>query len=592
MTLNLYPHLTVTIAGGTATLTSPYDVDLIAEAKTLGGRWNASVKSWRIAITDVNRAAVADLGTRAASVTDPDHTLTPVAAFALPDVSSVDVPGTEAATLRSHQAAVVAAVQNGARRILLADEPGLGKTASALISVAAVGAYPAVVVCPSVVKINWQREADRWTPGKRVVVLAGRKADPAAAQNADIVIINYDILDAWVPTLVGLRPRSVVLDEAHYAKDQRSKRGAAALTLCTVVPADGVVMALTGTPVPNRVIDLAGPLGALGWLDQLGGFWGFARRYCAAHQADFGWDMSGADNLPELHTRLQALGLVRRVKADVADLPARTVVDLPVALKTDGARSVRQAQKALTDLLVARVKASAAGSDGKKRAVTKTLIRQIVTAALADNASGAGAALMTLRRVLGDAKAPLVIDQARQIAEDAGKVVVFVHHRDVQDAVAAGLADLGVVRIAGGQDANVRQAAVDAFQADPTVRVCVASIQAAGVGLTLHAASNVVLGELPWTAAAQDQAIDRVHRIGQSDAVTAWRVLAEGTLDARLAELIAGKAAVANAVVDGADYDQAAGDAGKAARIRVLTDLVAEALKVADEVEVEVLKAA
>src|SRR5690606_8665628 len=130
---------------------------------------------------------------------------------------------------------------------------------------------------------------------------------------------------------------------------------------------------------------------------------------------------------------------------------------------------------------------------------TPAMVGAVVRAAISSR-GGAFAELAALRRELGAAKAGLVVAQAEDLLEAGQPVVVMVHHHDVQDAVAEALADYGVVRIHGGQTPEDRQMAIDAFQAGEA-GVCVASIQAAGVGITLHRASQVVIGELPWTDA-------------------------------------------------------------------------------------------
>jgi len=121
-------------------------------------------------------------------------------------------------------------------------------------------------------------------------------------------------------------------------------------------------------------------------------------------------------------------------------------------------------------------------------------------------------------------------------------------------------AGLRTVSVRGDQTTRQRQEAIDAFQKDPEVEVAVCSLTAAGVGLNLHAASNVVLAELSWTAAEQGQAIDRVHRIGQDEPVTAWRILAAGTIDSKIAELIDAKQGLAARALDGSDEDISTGD--------------------------------
>jgi SNF2 family DNA or RNA helicase len=120
--------------------------------------------------------------------------------------------------------------------------------------------------------------------------------------------------------------------------------------------------------------------------------------------------------------------------------------------------------------------------------------------------------------------------------------------------------DLKTISIRGHQSALARQKEIDAFNNDPEVAVAVCSLTAAGVGLNLQAASNVVLAELSWTAAEQTQAIDRVHRIGQDEPVTAWRIIAAHTIDAKIAELIDSKHGLAARALDGADAEVLSAD--------------------------------
>ena len=165
-------------------------------------------------------------------------------------------------------------------------------------------------------------------------------------------------------------------------------------------------------------------------------------------------------------------------------------------------------------------------------------------------------------RRIGQAKAELAADYAAQLARSAGKVVFFAKHIDVMDAAEATFAKQGVrfASIRGDQTSTVRQRNIDGFVNDPDVAVAVCSLTAAGVGLNLQVASNVVLAELSWTDAEQTQAIDRSHRIGQTEPVTAWRIIAAQTLDARIAELIDSKAGLAARALDGSDEEASVGD--------------------------------
>ena len=171
------------------------------------------------------------------------------------------------------------------------------------------------------------------------------------------------------------------------------------------------------------------------------------------------------------------------------------------------------------------------------------------------DASEAEGNVFSMMRRIGQAKAGLAADYAAQLARSAGKVVFFARHVDVMDVAEEVFAKQGMrfSSIRGGQTPRVRQKNIDAFVNDPDVAVAVCSLTAAGVGVNLQVASNMVLAELSWTDAEQTQAIDRSHRIGQTEPVTAWRIIAAQTIDHRIAELIDSKAGLAARALDGSD---------------------------------------
>jgi SNF2 family DNA or RNA helicase len=182
-----------------------------------------------------------------------------------------------------------------------------------------------------------------------------------------------------------------------------------------------------------------------------------------------------------------------------------------------------------------------------------------------------------MMRQIGQAKAELAADYTAQLSRNAGKVVFFAKHIDVMDTAEQVFArrGIGYTSIRGDQTPKVRQRSVDAFVNDSDVHVIVCSLLAAGVGINLQVASNVVLAELSWTAAEQTQAIDRVHRIGQDQPVTAWRIIAAQTIDARIAELVEAKAGLAARALDGADEEAAS---TVDVQLETLVSLLTEAL--------------
>ncbi len=180
-----------------------------------------------------------------------------------------------------------------------------------------------------------------------------------------------------------------------------------------------------------------------------------------------------------------------------------------------------------------------------------------------------------MMRRIGQAKAAPAADYTAQLARNVGKVVFFAKHVDVMDLAEETFERRGIrySSIRGNQTPKVRQRNIDAFVDDPEVAVVVCSLSAAGVGINLQVASNMVLAELSWTDAEQTQAIDRVHRIGQDEPVTAWRIIASQTIDTRIVELLDSKAGLAARALDGSDDEvSASADMQLEALVGLLTD--------------------
>jgi hypothetical protein len=480
--------------------------------------------------------------------------------------------------LMPHQGQLVAAAAAGHRTFLLADEPGLGKTAQALLAAEAANAYPLLVVVPNVVKTNWAREAARWTPHRPATVVQG---DGEAIDGfADIVVLNYEVLDRHMGWVGDFGFRGMVVDEAHFIKNKTSQRSQNVLALSGRIRSRTdrpLLMALTGTPLINDIDDFRAIWQFLGWIDD-------SNPLDELMDALEDTGLTPADRSFYAAARQCVIdrGIVRRRKLDVAaDIPARRIADLPVELGEQAGRSIRAAERDLADRMVARYKTALANrsSDVGVEGIDHDLVRWVARSELKESAGAqSGENVFTMMRRIGQAKAELAADYATQLARSAGKVVFFAKHLDVMDAAEEILARQGVrfSSIRGGQTPTARQANVDAFVNDPDVTVAVCSLTAAGVGLNLQVASNIVLAELSWTAAEQTQAIDRSHRIGQAEPVTAWRIIAAQTIDTRIAGLIDGKAGLAARALDGADQEASS---PADVQLEVLVALLTDALR-------------
>jgi SNF2 family DNA or RNA helicase len=334
-------------------------------------------------------------------------------------------------------------------------------------------------------------------------------------------------------------------------------------------------MALTGTPLINDIDDFRAIWQFLGWIDDekpLGELMG-ALEDTGLTPADHGF-------YPAARRCVIGRGIVRRRKVDVAaDIPARRIADLPVELEGAAGRSIRAAERDLVRRMVGRYETALANRSTRADGIDAELVRRVARAELKDASTSTGENVFTMMRRIGEAKAGLAADYAAQLARSAGKVVFFAKHIDVMDAAEAAFTRQGVrfSSIRGDQTPSVRQQNIDAFVRDPDVAIAVCSLTAAGVGLNLQVASNIVLAELSWTDAEQTQAIDRSHRIGQTEPVTAWRIIAAQTIDARIAELIDSKAGLAARALDGSDDEVASSsDVQLDALVALLTDALRE----------------
>lgn len=571
------PKVTVTLEGERFVVEFGYDRDMVAACREITGRrWDGARK----VNTFPTEAASAFELTRWLATNQPvrygegveallerlsvDGAKAAKVGEGLSELSSskdaeVEIPGLGGELRPFQRAGVAYALQ--AKRTFIADDMGTGKTVQALGAIQALESYPAVVVCPASVKFSWRDHVrgpvagapDGWLPGKRVVVLSGRTVSAHALAQADVIVLNWDILGAWLETLIAIKPRAVVYDESHYAKSRKAARTKAALALAKTIPADGLVLNLTGTAVKNRPIELAPQLELLGRLDAFGGFWRYAKRYCGAYRDTWGWKMDGATHLDELNAKLRATCWVRRMKRDVmSELPEKQIARVSVALSNSAEYQAAEAD--VVRFLVDQVERdrdfvleiSDLPDDEKRAAISA---RKLDTAERARRAEKL-VQLNALRRVVARGKIKAATEWVGDFLEGSDeKLIVFAHHRDIQKALLEEWPD--AAHVLGEDSAETRNTNVNRFQNDPACRLIVCSLQAAGIGITLTAASDVAFIEYGWTPAEHDQAEDRAHRMGQAGSVTCWYLMADDTIDDDMHATLESKRAVTTAVTDG-----------------------------------------
>jgi SNF2 family DNA or RNA helicase len=333
-------------------------------------------------------------------------------------------------------------------------------------------------------------------------------------------------------------------------------------------------MALTGTPLINDIEDFRAIWQFLGWIDEKK-----PRARLMESLEENGWTPADPGFYAAARASVIDLGIVRRRKVDVAaDIPARRIADLPVELDDEAGRSIRAAERELARRLVSRYETALATrtSGVAVEGIDHDLVRRVATWEREDTTTAkSDENVFSVMRRIGQAKAGLAADYAAQLARSVGKVVLFAKHVDVMDVAEDTFARRGIrySSIRGDQTQKARQKNIDAFVNDPDVAIVVCSLTAAGVGLNLQVASNVVLAELSWTDAEQTQAIDRVHRIGQGEPVTAWRIIAAQTVDTKIAQLIDSKAGLAARALDGSDEEvSSSADVQLEALVALLTE--------------------
>jgi SNF2 family DNA or RNA helicase len=310
--------------------------------------------------------------------------------------------------------------------------------------------------------------------------------------------VNYDILDRHVGWLSKFDFRGMVVDEAHFIKNKDSQRSKHVQAVARTIRARLVhplLIALTGTPLINQIEDFRMIWQFLGWIDDKKPLGELMAKLEAT-----GLTPADPRFFHEARRAVISMGIVRRKKQDVAkDIPARRIADIPVELDGDVGRSIVNAERALAKRLLDRYDRVIAARGQAVEGIDHDLVRLVSTSEVEETQQDdSGDNVFTLVRKIGQAKAVMAADYTAQLARNVGKVVFFAKHIDVLDQAQAHFASVGIktTSIRGDQTSTARQSAIDAFTNDDEVQVIVCSLLAAGVGVNLQAASNVVLAEL------------------------------------------------------------------------------------------------
>lgn len=430
------------------------------------------------------------------------------------------------------------------KRIIIGDEPGLGKTLQSIGIVDTANAYPCLVICPSSLKINWQREFEKFTDKSAIVLDNNVRTTWGYLLSMgvhQVAIVNYESLRKFFvwdirggkqfrlkdvvfnPQIQAFK--SIIIDESHRVKDPSAQQ--TIFTKGLSVGKDWCIL-LSGTPVVNRPEDLIAQLSIMNRLGEFGGRAKFIADYCTDPKDK---TAKSAVPLSELSRQLYDTCMIRREKAKVLpQLPDKTRVDLYVDISND-----KEYNLAAEDL-AAYLQEYTECTDWEIR-------RKMRMEALVK--------FMTLRSLATRGKIAQAVDFIRTFLDSGKKLIVFCSLHEIVDELQKIFPR--AVTVTGRDSAVSKQASVDAFQNNPNVQLIICSIKAAGVGLTLTAASDVAFIELAWTYADCCQCEDRAHRIGQKDNVTCYYLLGRGTIDHTIYRLIHRKKSIANEIMNADD---------------------------------------
>ncbi len=416
---------------------------------------------------------------------------------------------------------------------LIGDEMGVGKTIQVIGVSNKIGAERILVICPASLREKWRREMEKWHITRRnASLVSGSKYifNPHLSY-----IVSYEGAVAHHIQLIEQEFDHIIIDECHYLKNPDAQRTQKILGATYtkhglqnegdkgIIDVGEKIDLLSGTPIPNRPHEFHPILRkcAPDSIDHVG-YWRYLERFCKFYHGNRGVIVTGTRNEWELYNRLRGSGfMTRRLKKDVlTELPDKVYNLIYFPSNSKFAKILE-----------------------KEKPFSVEEIRSVGV----DNISG----LPDVRREMGEAKVPLIIQYVDMLLKTIDKVIVGAWHKNVIEELFYAYCEKGC-NPAGIYGATVhRQAQVDKFQMEPECRVFIGQLQAAGEGHDLTASSHVVLAEPDWAPMRNNQFIDRLHRIGQTEKVTVHIPVVEGSLDAKIFSVATDKQWGSDKILDG-----------------------------------------
>jgi superfamily II DNA or RNA helicase len=406
---------------------------------------------------------------------------------------------------------------------ILADDMGLGKTVQTIaLSTTLEGEGPVLVIGPTNVIYNWEREIQKFAPSLSSIVYTGATRDKFAKdlQYADFVITSFGILKNDLALFSKIKTRAIFVDEAQYMKNPKAQISRAVKALQSPFK-----LAMTGTPVENQLQDL--------W-----NLFDFAMPGYLGTQKEFDIDVKDG-RLEQLKLKVKPFVLRREKREVLTSLPEKTEITLSCPL------SEEQFALYKTVLDATRKGVMSGGKRNRLNMLTALLkLRQVcIHPALLKEFQGSN---------IPSAKYDLVREKLTELMDENHKVVVFTQFTSMLDIMEDWLKSESYYfeRIDGSVTGKARMDAVTRFQEAETGGVFIVSLKAGGVGINLTAADYVIHLDPWWNPAIEAQATDRVHRMGQQNKVIVYKMISEGTIEEKIQELQQEKRELLAQVVD------------------------------------------
>lgn len=402
--------------------------------------------------------------------------------------------------------------------LLLADDMGLGKTNQLLTWLEDKRPFPAVIVVPAYLRLNWQEEVMKWTDLKCQVLLKGTDA----LQKADVYIVSYNLLINFEKQFRKMRVRCYGADEAQYLKSSKAKRSKVFKKLSRKAPHK---ILMTGTPITSKTEDLWNLLNIINhrtWRSKRQ----FQFRYCDPQLGKRGYEFKGNSHTEELYKKVRLTGFIRRRKDDVLkELPKKIRTIVPVEI--ENRKEYNEVKQGLIQYL-------------KKQGLKEK-------ASSAENAETI-CQLTALRKLAGIGKVKSVIRWVEDRNTNGESVLIFGVHQESLKMLYNHFKQTSGL-IIGNTSTKRRNVLKKQFQAGKILNLF-GHVDSMGTGLTLTKAFTVLFFEFPWEPAKVDQAEDRAHRIGQTRGVGVYNMVGKGTIDEKMVDIIDKKRINIREVID------------------------------------------